>query len=61
VIFYKPVNLCDRRACSASVAVGIIGEGIIPWQPDFLYQGMLMSNKRERMSFDYKGIGGFSV
>ena len=23
VIFYKPVNLCDRRACSASVAVGL--------------------------------------
>src|SRR6266487_7029817 len=24
VVFYVPVNLCDRRACSASVAVGII-------------------------------------
>ncbi len=23
VVFYAPVNLCDRRACSASVAVGI--------------------------------------
>ena len=22
-IFYTPVNLCDRRACSASVAVGL--------------------------------------
>src|SRR5262245_61247628 len=25
-VFYAPVNLCDRRACSASVAVGIIGD-----------------------------------
>jgi hypothetical protein len=24
VVFYAPVNLCDRRACSASVAVGVI-------------------------------------
>src|SRR5215831_3879952 len=23
VVFYAPLNLCDRRACSASVAVGI--------------------------------------
>src|SRR5712691_6168069 len=23
VVFYAPVNLCDRRACSASVAVGL--------------------------------------
>src|SRR5262249_48889393 len=23
VVFYAPVNLCDKRACSASVAVGI--------------------------------------
>src|SRR5439155_12441419 len=23
VVFYVPVNLCDRRVCSASVAVGI--------------------------------------
>jgi hypothetical protein len=22
-VFYAPVNLCDRRPCSASVAVGI--------------------------------------
>jgi hypothetical protein len=25
VVFYAPVNLCDRRACSTSVAVGIKG------------------------------------
>ena len=25
VVFYAPVNLCDRRACSASVAVGLWG------------------------------------
>jgi hypothetical protein len=24
-VFYAPVNLCDRRACSASVAVGLGG------------------------------------
>jgi hypothetical protein len=24
VVFYAPVNLCDRRACSASVAVGLL-------------------------------------
>src|SRR5215510_12037791 len=24
-VFYAPVNLCDRRACSASVAVGLYG------------------------------------
>jgi len=24
VVFYASVNLCDRRACSVSVAVGII-------------------------------------
>src|SRR5262249_35620322 len=23
VVFYAPLNLCDRRACSASVAVGL--------------------------------------
>src|SRR5262249_47954335 len=23
VVFYTPLNLCDRRACSASVAVGL--------------------------------------
>jgi hypothetical protein len=23
MVFYAPVNLCDRRVCSASVAVGI--------------------------------------
>src|SRR5262249_38520398 len=23
VVFYAPVNLCDRRACSTSVAVGL--------------------------------------
>src|SRR5215510_1399676 len=25
VVFYASVNLCDRRACAASVAVGLIG------------------------------------
>jgi hypothetical protein len=24
VVFYAPLNLCDRRACSASVAVGLL-------------------------------------
>src|SRR5712692_1436647 len=28
-VFLPPVNLCDRRACSASVAVGLMF-GIIP-------------------------------
>ena len=28
VVFYTPANLCDRRACSASVAVGVIDGGL---------------------------------
>jgi hypothetical protein len=27
-VFYAPVNVCDRRECSASVAVGLISASI---------------------------------
>src|ERR671933_601601 len=32
VVSYARVNLCDRRACSASVAVGVEGQSLCPWE-----------------------------
>ena len=30
VVFYAPVNLCDRRPCSTSVAVGLAAWSLSP-------------------------------
>jgi hypothetical protein len=37
VVLYVPVNLCARRACSTSVAVGLMGDfSVVLFRPNFM-------------------------
>src|SRR5437899_9885814 len=48
VVFYVPVNLCERRACSASVAVGIFHiRTVMSDEPD---TRRFASGKKDRVS-----------
>ena len=49
-VFYAPVNLCDRRPCSASVAVGLVfvEENILPQQAMHLVQYAMSYRRRSR-------------